>query len=123
MSLNKNIIERFQKALSEAKNNTAWFAAQQERNRKREGVQKEILTLLNSFLEGKITTSELRETFDKKTRKEWDLFGLKGTSGAMFLNMLVLHTPDQETLTNRLKVALKMPPDEQSAQKQMADFV
>ena len=123
MNLNKNIIESFQNALKEEKNDTFWVATQKERNQKREVVQKEILNLLTSYLEGKITTSELRERFDKKTRKEWDLFGLKGTSGAMFLNMLVLHIPDQETLTTRLKAALKLPPDDQSARKQMADFV
>ncbi len=123
MSLNKDIIDRFQNALKEAKKNTSWQAAQNARNQKRELVQKEILNLLNSYLDGKVTTSELRETFDKKTRKEWDLFGLKGTSGAMFLNMLVLHIPNQEALAVRLKAALKMPADEASAKKQMADFV
>ena len=58
----------------------------------------EIGALVKGFLDRDLVIAEFRETFDRKTRNEWDLFGLKGLSGAMFLNKLVKHLSDQDEL-------------------------
>jgi hypothetical protein len=84
--------------------------------------QKEMVELLNLYLAGKTTTEELRSTFDRKTRKEWNTFGLKGMSGAMFLNMLVKHIADERALAEQLRLVLSLPEDTTNGQKQMQLF-
>jgi hypothetical protein len=86
-------------------------------------IQGKLLGLLDQYLTGQIDTEEFRSTFDKKTRSEWDRFGLKGISGAMFLNMLVKYIPDEEALATHLKSALRLPIGVGEAQKQMKAFL
>lgn len=51
--------------------------------------------LLDDFLAGTVPLEELRSQYDRKTRKEWDYFGFKGFGGAMFLNMIAKHLPEE----------------------------
>ncbi len=50
-----------------------------------------ILDCLAAFLAEETSVEELKVEYDKRTRTEWNYFGLKGPSGAMFLNTLVIH--------------------------------
>jgi hypothetical protein len=50
---------------------------------KRRIVRKEMLQLLHSYLASQVSAEEFKTTFDRKTRKEWAAFGLKGPSCAM----------------------------------------
>ena len=50
------------------------------------------------------------------------MFGLKGPSGAMFLNKLVKHLPDQDELTRGLQAALAAPGDDDAARLQIDDL-
>ena len=97
-------------------------AFQQARDMRRFEVQQEMLIFLQQFLKGDITVDEFRATFDRRTRKEWDVFGLKGMSGAMFLNTLVKHINDQAELAQRLRILLLVPESDKSARQKMADF-
>lgn len=88
----------------------------------RKTIAKEMAELLKQFLGGEVGTDVLRETFDKKTRNEWDAFGFKGMSGAMFLNMLVKHLAEKADLAALLKAVLPVPADTDQGCKQMRSF-
>lgn len=100
---------------------TAFVAHHQQRDQRREEVRSEIRALLTDYREGRITTRELRDTYDRRTRKDWDVFGLKGMSGAMFLNTLVKHLPAQQIdeTTQLLKAAMTLPSSEADARVRM----
>ena len=53
----------------------------------------------------------------------WPSFGFAGMSGAMALNMLVKHVPDQEALATALKDALRAPGNAESGRNQMRAFM
>ena len=51
------------------------------------------------------------------------MFGLKGMSGAMFLNMLMKHLPDQDVLVQRLCTALVLPQTPEQGRREMEAFL
>ena len=116
-------IERWRNLGSEADLDTKWVAYHRERDLRREAVKEQIVTLLNRFLSDEISTEEFKTTFDLKTRKEWDVFGLKGMSGAMFLNTLVKHIPEQQVLSDRLRLVLTLPQHSEQGQQKMLEFI
>ena len=75
------------------------------------------------FLRGHANLGEFRDTFDRKTRNEWDLFGLKGLSGAMFLNKLAKHLPDEAEVSRELRRALTVPEDDPQARDKIAGLM
>ncbi|HEX4415845.1 MAG TPA: hypothetical protein VH107_19600, partial [Lacipirellulaceae bacterium] len=82
-----------------------------------------MLGLLNSFIAGSVSVEHLRGEFDRRTRTDWRWFGFKGLSGAMFLNMLVKHIRSEIALTEQLKTALAVPPDESTATERLGDLI
>ncbi|HEX6965098.1 MAG TPA: hypothetical protein VF166_04795 [Gemmatimonadaceae bacterium] len=86
-------------------------------------VRPQLLELLSRYLAGAADTEALRATFDHRTRTDWDAFGLKGMSGAMFLNKLVKHVPDDEALAARLRAVLPAPPDARTAAARLRAFI
>ena len=86
-------------------------------------VRPEMLKLLRRYLAGAIATEELRATVDRKTRTSWDVFGLRGLSGAMFLNRLVARVPDERALAEQLRAVLAAPDVERAARGRLRAFV
>lgn len=82
-----------------------------ERDQRRLVAQAEMLRLLSDFLSNRISLAQFRTIFDSKTRNEWDVFGFKGLSGAMFLNKLAKHLPDLDNTALMLREVLPAPPD------------
>src|SRR5690349_7980990 len=80
---------------------------QWERDRAR--VRPKMVALLRRFLTGAVGLEQFRSTFDRRTRTDWDVFALKGASGAMFLNALVKHAEHPVVLARRLRAALRLP--------------
>lgn len=78
---------------------------------------------LQAYLAGEVSLRTLQITFDKNTRTIWNAFGLKGMSGAMFLNTLVKYMPDQQAVDEVLKHALPVPADEPEAREKMSRLV
>ena len=115
-------VERWKGFWQEANADSAWRGYHDVEDKQREQVRSEILDLLHRFLSGQINVDQLRTEFDKRTKNEWDVFGLKGPSGAMFLNKLVKHIPDQDLLTTQLKAALPVPHGEAEAEVQLGAF-
>lgn len=116
-------IERWRQVLREAQADPAWVARDHDLVAERIKVRDEIAELLGRYLAGKIGTEELRSTFDRRTRTDWDKFGFKGLNGAMFLNKLVKYLGDGPGLSNPLRAALRLPKDEQEGQSQIRSFL
>ena len=118
-----SIVTRWRNYWDEATADSTWMERNQLRDAQRRGVITEIRDLLSDFLGNQITLSQFRDVFDKRTRNEWDLFGLKGPSGAMFLNKLVKHLQNQDEVATRLREALTLPEDFQDARRRIDDFI
>ena len=120
--LTPGAIDRWRQRWQEAQRDTEWIDRHRLRDEQRAQALPQIRDLVRHFLDRDFDISEFRETFDRKTRNEWDLFGLKGLSGAMFLNKLVKHLPDQDELTRELQAALAVPVDDDTARLQIDEF-
>jgi hypothetical protein len=83
----------------------------------------EIAALLRRFLDGALDVEAMRAEFDRQTKTAWDLFGLRGLSGGMFLNQLVKHAPDRRALTAWLRRALAVPASADAAREQLRELV
>lgn len=81
-------------------------------------VRTELLSLLDAFLNDQSTIEEFRSILQAKG----DAFGLKGFSGAMFLNILVKYIPEQGELTSQLRNALRVPASAGEAQAKLSGF-
>lgn len=86
-------------------------------------VRPQLLDLLSRYLSGAIDTEAFRATFDHRTRTDWDAFGLRGMSGAMFLNKLVKYVSDGDALAARLRAVLPAPSDARTAAERMRAFM
>jgi hypothetical protein len=102
-------IERWRILCEEANAHSEWLEYHKERDARRLVAQRELLDLLGRYLSKEIGTEQFRSVFDRRTRSDWDLFGLKGFSGAMFLNMCVKYIPNQDDLANHLRTVLPSP--------------
>jgi hypothetical protein len=89
---------------------------------RRSRVRPELLELLERFLTGAVDVEQLRATFDRRTRTDWDAFGLKGMSGAMFLNMLVKYVTDPRALAAQLRTALALPSSVDDGRSRLSAF-
>ena len=123
MSLPPGSRDQFKTLLETAAADAAWKRERDARNERRLAVVPQLLALLQQLRDGTIELRAFRETFDARTRKDWDVFGLKGMSGAMFLNKLVLHVPDQAALQRELLAAVAIPENVQGAQEQISAFL
>ncbi|MCZ6688109.1 MAG: AAA family ATPase [Planctomycetota bacterium] len=117
--LTKHVLDRWRDFLDSAREDESWTRRYQLRNENRAEVLPEIRSLIQRFLDSDISLSEFRDDFDHKARNEWDLFGFKGPSGAMFLNMLAKHLPDQEETASELRRTLAIPEDERDARSKV----
>jgi len=68
-----------------------------------------LLDWLDRLRTGRTNLEDARIEFDLRTRTEWSSWGMKGASGAMFLNMLGKHLSDHEEVVERLVAAIALP--------------
>ncbi len=122
IQLTESQIEKWRNHADEASSDSEWVSRNTVRNQERIIVQKEILDLFQKFQTDEIPLETLKETFDQKTRTDWDVFGFKGMSGAMFLNMLVKHIPDQVRLIAELKHVFELAADELDGRNKLEGF-
>jgi 5-methylcytosine-specific restriction protein B len=92
------------------------FAARSLIRAERDRNRAEISAHLSQFRTGQMDLDTFREALDRRTRADWQYFGLKGASGAMFVNMLARNVPDREGVTAALRSALLTPADAQEAE-------
>ena len=65
------------------------------RDKRRMEVNPALGDLVRAFASGQMSLADFKEQFDSKTRVEWEVLGLKGPAGAMFLNQVAKNVPDQ----------------------------
>jgi len=116
-------IERWRNFKAESVTNGEWVKHHLDRDAKRRIAQGEMIKFLKKYLSGDLSTEEFKIEFDRRTRREWDLFGLKGMSGAMFLNMLVKYAPEAQVLSDQLKLVLQVPQSSEQGRQLMANFI
>ena len=102
---------------------SAAIAECEEWERERTRVRPQMVALLRRFLTGGVGLEQFRSTFDRRTRTDWDVFALKGASGAMFLNVLVKHTKHRVVLARQLRAAFRTPKDVDVATVQLAELI
>ncbi|HEX2881461.1 MAG TPA: AAA family ATPase, partial [Polyangiaceae bacterium] len=93
-----------------------------ERMAKREAVRPEILSLLEAFLNGACTFADFQKEFDRRTRKEWEAYGVAGPSGAMVFNKWAKHVPDLDELASVVRQVLRVPENETVASLKLANM-
>lgn len=118
-----DVIEKWRSRWVEAQQDANFVERHAALNVKRSQILPEMVQLLKLFMEGTIKLAAFRETFDSKTRNEWDLFGLKGLSGAMFVNKLARHLADQKATAAALRHALAVPANDDAARDQIRALV
>jgi hypothetical protein len=121
--LQKDVIDRWRDFWEAAGADAAWLERHGLRDAKRREALPQIRDLIAGFVNGDVSLVAFRDTFDRKTRNEWDLFGLKGLSGAMFLNKLAKHLPDKEEVADELRRALQVPASEADAREKINAFM
>jgi 5-methylcytosine-specific restriction protein B len=115
--------DRWRELWNQARADATWVERHRLRDSKRREVLPEIRELVTGFIGGQMSLPDFRETFDRKTRNEWDLFGLKGLSGAMFLNKFAKYLPDQDDAASVLRATLQAPTSEIEARTQLHELM
>jgi 5-methylcytosine-specific restriction protein B len=116
-------VEEWARILDRMRADTKWVNDHTAIDDKRLGVRAQLNDLIQGFIGGAVDVETFRATLDVKTRSEWDLFGIKGMSGAMFLNMLVKYVTDTEGLTEQLRSALACPANGDEGRSKMSTFL
>lgn len=96
------VIERWKGLRDQALADSSWRSELARERVLRAEVGPKILSLMRGFLDGAVSLVEFQSTLDRKSRTEWNILGIKGSSGAMFLNMLVKHIPNEADLVSSL---------------------
>lgn len=91
-------------------------------NQQRYLMQQEMVHLLASFLQGRLTLKDFNTQFQQQAYDARNVFCLRGTSGGMFLNKLIKYVPDQEALACQLRAVLGVPEETRDGQKRMRSF-
>ncbi len=123
MKLDEAQVGSWRDLLQQEQEDATWVQRHRDLDQRRLVVRREMLGLLSRFQESQVSVQQLKATFDTKTRTEWEGFGFKGLSGAMFLNKLVKHIKDEGRLTDALKSAMRLPADEPQARERMTTFM
>lgn len=123
MMLSDSQIEKFRSLYEKFQTDLQQVEFYRQLDQRRLVAKEEMLAFLDSYLTGQISTKQLKDTFDRKTRTEWNCFGFKGMSGAMFLNKLVNHISDSNALAGQLKSVLKAPVTTRDGEIQMRAFL
>lgn len=89
----------------------------------RHRVRQEILQHLTSFLEGESTLQEFNTLFQQQAHCDWNIFGVRGISGGVFLNKLIKYIPHHEQLMREFRVVLSVPEDAYQGQHWMQALI
>lgn len=75
----------------------------------RHRARQQMLLALSCFLESQGTLQDFNTIFQQQTHYDWNIFGIRGMSGGMFLNKLIKYIPQDERLEQQIRVALPLP--------------
>lgn len=89
----------------------------------RHRIRQEIIQHLTSFLEGESTLQEFNALFQQQAHCDWNIFGVRGISGGVFLNKLINYIPHHEQLMREFRVVLSVPEDAYQGQHWMQALI
>lgn len=121
-TIDQSVVEKWRASREVSQRDAEWVAHHKERDLKRIEARKELGDLLKRFLAKRMTLESFRSEYHHRTRNEWSVFGLKGLSGAMFLNMLAKNLPDSAATAKHLRDALTKPADDKEASAKLQGF-
>ena len=104
-----NDVDRWRPYLEAANEDSEYLERHRLRDKRRMEVNPALKDLVNAFASGQTALADFKGQFDSKTRVEWEVLGLKGPAGAMFLNQVVKNVPDQEAAERIMRAAVKVP--------------
>jgi hypothetical protein len=80
-----------------------------------------MVQLLGAFLHRTIALKEFNATFQQKTQGAWNVFGMRGSSGGMYLNKLLKYV-DDHAFASHLRSGLRLPEDRREGQQRMQEL-
>jgi hypothetical protein len=123
ISLRESTVEHWKGLWAQFLKNEERVERERLRDSRRREVLPEINELLQQVLSEELPLEEFRDLYQRRTMNEWDLFGLKGMSGAMFLNKLAKYLSEQEEeVLSQLAAVLSAPSDSKEARTKLTDF-
>jgi len=123
ISLRDTSVEHWKDLLARFRENDERVERERLRDARRREVLPDINQVLQQVLSEELPLEEFRDLYQHRTMNEWDLFGLKGMSGAMFLNKLAKYLADQEDeVLAQLAATLAAPSDSKEARAKLTDF-
>lgn len=121
--LPQELVERW-RTLSEASQADAEY---QKRcatyDAEREVARQNLAEYLRQFIDGNVSLAEFAQEFDKRSKREWVTFGIKGFSGAMFVNQIAKHSDDKAVSSAALRRAMRVPEGLAGAAAQIDELV
>jgi type II restriction enzyme len=121
--LQEDQIDHWKTLRDEMFSNDEFIKHRRAREAKRLVAVEEMKDCLAKYMNHELNNAEFRAIFQKKTATDWDSFGLKGFSGAMFLNMLVNNIPNQDEFAQQLMLVLPEPSSDEAAYQRLNDFM
>ena len=118
-----NDVDRWRTYLQSADEDSEYLERHRLRDKRRVEVNPALNDLVGAFASGQTSLADFKEQFDSKTRVEWEVLGLKGPAGAMFLNQVAKNVPDQEAAERIMRGAVKVPVSTDDARTKIDEVV
>jgi hypothetical protein len=116
-------VDRWRAYLHAANEDSEYLERHRLRDKRRLEVNPALGELVGSFAKGQTSLADFKEQFDSKTRVEWEVLGLKGPAGAMFLNQVAKNVPDREAAERIMRAAAKVPVSTDDARTKIDEVV
>ncbi len=118
-----NDVDRWRTYLQAADEDSEYLERHRLRDKRRMEVNPALKDLVGAFASGQTSLADFKEQFDSKTRVEWEVLGLKGPAGAMFLNQVAKNVPDQEAAERIMRAAVRAPVSTDDARTKIDEVV
>lgn len=118
-----NDVDRWRTYLQAADDDSEYVERHRLRDKRRIEVSPALKALVGAFSSGQTSLAKFKEEFDSKTRVEWEVLGLKGPAGAMFLNQVAKNVPDQGAAERIMRAAVNAPLSTNDARTKIDEVV
>ena len=108
-------VERWRARVATAQADVVYSTGYLERAKQRDDLLPAVASFLRQFSSGQLSLVEFKEGFQRKTTGDWEVLGLKGPAGAMFLNQIAKNVHDREGIELLMREAVQLPRDRPDA--------
>ena len=116
-------VERWRPLLEAAEGDPEYVERYRLRDQRRMEVNPALKNLAESFIGGQASLVDFKERFDSKTRVEWEVLGLRGPAGAMFLNQVAKNVPDHSVAERVMRAAVEVPANAEDARAKIDSVI